>query len=105
MVTTIGVIGAGQMGSGIAQVSAMSGYKTLLWDVSEAGLEKGIKGIHSHLDKMVEKGKLSPSDAEKAKSTLYPAKETKEFSSCDMVVEAATENFSIKDIFRIGYNR
>jgi len=65
-ISTVGVIGAGQMGAGIAQVFAAAGYSTMLWDTFPQSLEKGMKGIHAQLDRMVEKGKLSASGAAEA---------------------------------------
>lgn len=95
-ISIVGVVGAGQMGAGIAQVSAMSGYKTCLWDVSQDRLEKGLVSIKGHLDKMAEKGKISKDSCESAKSLLLGVKDYSGFSQCDLVIEAATENFDIK---------
>jgi len=95
-IDTVGVIGAGQMGAGIAQVSAMTGLKTIVWDLNQEALAKAIKSIAGFLDKMVEKGKLTAAQAESAKGNLIPVKTLKELADCDLVVEAATENFDIK---------
>lgn len=95
-INTVGVIGAGQMGAGIAQVSAVTGLKTIVWDLNQDALAKGIKGIGKQLDKLVEKGKLQAAAAEAAKGLLHPVKTMNDFASCDLVVEAATENFDIK---------
>jgi len=95
-VLSIGVIGAGQMGAGIAQVSALSGYKTQLWDINQDALQKGIKGIHGHLGKMAEKEKISQAQAEAAKGLLTGNPSISDLSNCDLVIEAATENFDIK---------
>jgi 3-hydroxybutyryl-CoA dehydrogenase len=95
-INTVGVIGAGQMGAGIAQVSAMTGLKTIVWDLNQEALAKAIKSIAGFLDKMVEKGKLTAAQAESAKGNLIPVKTLKELADCDLVVEAATENFDIK---------
>lgn len=95
-INTVGVIGAGQMGSGIAQVSAMTGLKTIVWDLNQESLAKAIKSIAGFLDKMVEKGKLTAAQAESAKGNLHPVKTLKDLADCDLVVEAATENFDIK---------
>ncbi len=96
IISTVGVIGAGQMGSGIAQVSAMTGLKTLVWDLNQDNLAKSIKSISGFLDKMAEKGKITPAQAESAKGNLIPVKTIKEMADCDLVIEAATENFDIK---------
>jgi 3-hydroxybutyryl-CoA dehydrogenase len=95
-ISIVGVIGSGQMGSGIAQVSAMTGLKTLVWDLNQDNLAKAIKSISGFLDKMAEKGKITPAQAESAKANLIPVKTIKEMADCDLVVEAATENFDIK---------
>ncbi len=95
-ISTVGVIGAGQMGSGIAQVSAMTGLKTFVWDLNQDNLAKAIKSISGFLDKMAEKGKITPAQAESAKGNLIPVKTMKEMADCDLVIEAATENFDIK---------
>ncbi len=95
-VSTIGVIGAGQMGAGIAQVSAMAGYETLLWDANEAALEKGIQGISKRLARLVEKEKLTADEAKAAESKIKGASSVSEFSSCQMSIEAIIENVEIK---------
>ncbi|MDZ4785084.1 MAG: 3-hydroxyacyl-CoA dehydrogenase NAD-binding domain-containing protein, partial [bacterium] len=100
-ISRIGVIGSGQMGAGIAQVSAMSGYETLIWDVSKDNLTENVKGIFSQLNKMVEKGKLTAIQSEAAKALLFAGNTMQDFASCDLVVEAATENFQVKaEIFK-----
>ncbi|WP_456444432.1 3-hydroxyacyl-CoA dehydrogenase family protein, partial [Oceanithermus sp.] len=92
----IGVIGAGQMGSGIAQVAAQSGYEVVLMDVEELSLKKGIEAIRRSLDRFLRKEKITPEEAEKAlariRTTLNPA----DFADCDLVVEAIVENESVK---------
>ena len=95
-ISVVGIIGSGQMGSGIAQVSAMTGLKTLVWDLNQENLAKAIKSISGFLDKMAEKGKITPAQAESAKGNLIPVKTMKEMADCDLVIEAATENFDIK---------
>jgi len=95
-ISTVGVIGAGQMGAGIAQVFAAAGYSTMLWDTFPQSLEKGMKGIHAQLDRMVEKGKLSASGAAEAKGRLQAPASIKEFSRCDLVIEAIVENLETK---------
>ena len=95
-VKKIGVIGAGQMGSGIAQVAAQSGYEVVLMDVEELSLKKGLEAIRRSLDRFLRKEKITPEEAEKAlariRTTLNPA----DFADCDLVVEAIVENESIK---------
>lgn len=96
-IKTFGVVGAGQMGCGIAQVSAMSGFKTILWDVNSDATNKGIQFINKHIDRLVEKEKISAQQADAAKALLHPTETMKGFAECDLVVEAATENFEIKE--------
>lgn len=95
-VREIGVIGAGQMGAGIAQVAAMAGYKTLLWDAQTAALDKGHQSILGSLKKMVEKEKLTSAQSTEAAANLTPAKALADFRNVDLVIEAIIENVDIK---------
>ncbi|HGY09359.1 3-hydroxybutyryl-CoA dehydrogenase [Oceanithermus sp.] len=92
----IGVIGAGQMGSGIAQVAAQSGYEVVLMDVEELSLKKGLEAIRRSLDRFLRKEKITQEEADatlaRIKTTLNPA----DFADCDLVVEAIVENESVK---------
>ncbi len=92
----IGVIGAGQMGSGIAQVAAQSGYQVVLMDVEELSLRKGIEAIRRSLERFLRKEKITQEEADAAlgriETTLNPA----DFADCDLVVEAIVENESVK---------
>ncbi len=100
-IKTIGVVGGGQMGSGIAQVSLMSGYKVLLNDVSDAVLAKSRAGIEKGLDILVRKEKISPADKSRMAGNLTTTVDLKAFSACDFAVEAATEREELKlSIFR-----
>lgn len=92
----VGVIGAGQMGAGIAQVAAQAGYRTLLADISLALAEKGKAGIAKLLARAVDKGKLDQSDADAALARIEPVGDHAAFASCDLVIEAATEREEIK---------
>jgi 3-hydroxybutyryl-CoA dehydrogenase len=93
---TIGVIGAGQMGAGIAQVAALSGYRVLLSDVSLDAAEKGKAGIAKRLARAVEKEQIGADDAKAALDRLQPQGEHAVFAEADIVIEAATERESIK---------
>ncbi len=95
-IRTIGVVGAGQMGSGIAQVSLMCGMKVLLNDVSDAILMKSRAGIEKGLDILVRKEKITSSDKEKMAGNLVTTVRLPDFSACDFVVEAATEREELK---------
>jgi len=96
-IKNIGIIGAGQMGAGIAQVSAMSGFQTLLWDQDSAGLQRGMKGIEERLNRSVEKEKISASDAQEGLQRLSQGSKIEDFKNCDLVIEAIIENIEIKE--------
>ncbi|AXN38880.1 3-hydroxybutyryl-CoA dehydrogenase [Peribacillus butanolivorans] len=90
------VIGAGQMGSGIAQVCAMSGYEVLLHDLKEEYVEKGLGTIIKNLSRQVEKGKMAARDKEATLSRLTSSTDLKNAAGVDLVIEAAIENMEIK---------
>jgi 3-hydroxybutyryl-CoA dehydrogenase len=93
---TIGVIGAGQMGAGIAQVSAQAGYRVLLSDVDLARAEKGREGIARALAKLVDREKIAASVRDAALAMIEPLAGTDAFAEADLIVEAATEREEIK---------
>jgi 3-hydroxyacyl-CoA dehydrogenase len=96
-IKTVGVVGAGLMGHGIALVFAQAGYKVLLNDVSKAILDNALLAIEANLKKLTQYGLLSVSDAEKAISRISPVLELREVGrAADFVVEAVTENVDIK---------
>jgi 3-hydroxybutyryl-CoA dehydrogenase len=92
----VGVIGAGQMGAGIAQVAAAAGYRTILSDRELALADKGKAGIAKALTRLVEKEKLSAADAEATLALIEPVADTAAFAACDLVIEAATEREEVK---------
>lgn len=92
----VGVVGCGLMGSGIAQVSAQAGFKTVVREVSPNALEKGMGAIRKFLQGGVDKGKLAAADMEKTLSNLKGTVELKELADCDLVVEAVSENLGLK---------
>jgi len=95
------VIGAGQMGSGIAQVFAVSGFDVLLYDNNDAQLEKGLAGIQKRLARDVEKGKLTESEKDEALKRLVKVNSLDEASGVSLVVEAVVENMGVKtEIFK-----
>ena len=97
----IGVIGAGQMGNGIAQVCVVNGYDVVMRDVSDESLAKGKATIEKSLAKFVSKEKISQEDANAALARLTCSLESADLKDCDLVVEAATENIELKKkIFR-----
>ena len=92
----IGIIGAGQMGGGIAQVAAQAGVEVVLVDAQRDWADKGKKRIDGQLEKLVQKGKLSAEDRAAAIARITVADNYSGFEDCDLVVEAATENQELK---------
>ncbi|MDM5210120.1 3-hydroxybutyryl-CoA dehydrogenase [Peribacillus sp. NJ4] len=90
------VIGAGQMGSGIAQVCAMSGYEVLLHDLKDEYVEKGLGTITKNLSRQVEKGKMESGEKDSILSRLTSSTDLKNAAAVDLVIEAAVENMEIK---------
>ena len=93
---SIGVIGAGQMGAGIAQVSAQAGYHVLLSDVSKAQAETGKAGIAKQLDRLVTKEKIDSAARDAALALIEPVDSVEAMAPCALVIEAATEREEIK---------
>jgi 3-hydroxybutyryl-CoA dehydrogenase len=96
MFTKIGVVGAGQMGAGIAQVIATAGFSTLLFDANPEALKRGTEGILKRLDQAVEKGKLDVRERDAISTRLTATSSLNDFAECDLVVEAIIEQFEIK---------
>lgn len=96
MIKTVGTIGAGQMGAGIAQSSALSGYKALLYDINEEALSKALNTIHKSLDKLIEKEVISQKDKESAISNLELSTNINDLKDSELVIEAVVEDFKIK---------
>lgn len=100
-IRVIGVVGAGQMGRGIAQVAIQSGYQVILFDAFEKALTGGADFIKNQLARGVEKNKWSQEDATKASSLLKTSAQMSDLKDCDIVIEAATERRELKfEIFR-----
>ena len=95
-IKTVGVIGAGTMGNGIAQVCATAGLKVIMQDIAEAQLQQGLETIAGSLDRMIKKEKISESDKQGTLSNISTAKPLESLSDVDIVIEAATENESLK---------
>ncbi len=95
-IRTIGVLGAGQMGGGIAQVAATAGYDVRLSDAGLALAEKGKGKVGAILGKQVEKGKITDDVAKGIVARITAVESTADFSGCDLVIEAATENVDLK---------
>jgi 3-hydroxybutyryl-CoA dehydrogenase len=98
MINKVGVIGAGQMGNGIAHVMAVAGIDVVLKDISEQQLENGMKVIEKNLQRQVGRGKLSEADMASALSRIFPTTTDDQMPEVDLVVEAATENEEIKKV-------
>ena len=95
-ITSVGVIGAGQMGGGIAQVAAQAGIEVVLVDAKPELAEKGKARIGAALEKLVQKGKLAANVPGDTLAKIRTATELRAFEGCDLIVEAATENQELK---------
>jgi 3-hydroxybutyryl-CoA dehydrogenase len=93
---TIGIIGAGQMGNGIAHVAAIAGYDVVLTDISQELAEKGLATITKNMNRQVQKEKISQADMEKALGSITIAVGLEHHANCDLVIEAAVEKEAIK---------
>ena len=96
-IKTVGVLGAGLMGSGIAEVAAKAGYKTIVREVSEELSRKGRARIDASLARAVEKGKLDGADRDAAKGRLSETTRLEDLADCDIVIEAIVENLETKN--------
>ncbi len=92
----VGVLGAGLMGHGIAQVAAQAGYAVVLREVDEATLAKGVGKIEKQLARAVEKGKSSQEDADAVRARITGTVDYRDFADCDLVIEAITESLPLK---------
>ena len=100
-IKTIGVVGAGQMGNGIAQVAAQYGLQVVMSDIAESFVQKGLTAISKNLDRMVEKGKIPSQKKDEIMGRIKGTVQVKEMAETDFVVEAATENETLKlNIFK-----
>ena len=99
-IKTVGVIGAGQMGAGIAHVCALAGYAVVLADAARERLDEGMAVIDRNLGRQVAKGVVTQADADAALGRIK-ASDMKAVAGCDLVIEAATEDEDVKkEIFR-----
>ncbi|MCR6659377.1 MAG: 3-hydroxybutyryl-CoA dehydrogenase [Asticcacaulis sp.] len=100
-IRTVGIIGAGQMGAGIAQVCAQGGYEVVLYDASADAVKAAVGRIEKGLSRLVEKEAITTEQATDALKKLMPAASVSELKDCDLVIEAATEKEEVKNaIFR-----
>ncbi len=97
----VAVIGAGTMGSGIAQVAAQAGHKVVLYDTREEAVEKALSGLRKVLDRLVEKGKFTAEQADGIHGRIIPASDLNELKECGLVIEAIIEDLGVKQkLFR-----
>ena len=96
MIDTVGIIGAGTMGNGIAQISAAAGLGVTMVDISEAAVARGLATVGSSLDRLVKKEKMTTADREATMSRILATTDKAKLASCDLVIEAATENEELK---------
>jgi 3-hydroxybutyryl-CoA dehydrogenase len=100
-IKTVGVIGAGTMGNGIAQVCASAGLKVIMQDIGEKQVANGLNTIAGSLDRLIKKEKISAADKESTLANIDTTTSLEELAAADIVIEAATENEALKlDIFR-----
>lgn len=95
-VQRVGVVGAGQMGNGIAQVAAMKGLEVWMMDVSSEALKKGMATIENSLDRMIKKGAFPAEEKAKVLARVHPVQDMAGLKEVDIAIEAATENVDLK---------
>ncbi|ALA19681.1 MULTISPECIES: 3-hydroxybutyryl-CoA dehydrogenase [Chelatococcus] len=95
-IRTVGIIGAGQMGNGIAHVCALAGYDVALNDLSEERINAGLATINGNLSRQESKGQITEAEKQKALAHITPALTYEALARCDIVIEAATENEETK---------
>ena len=93
---TIGVVGCGLMGSGIAQVSAQAGYRTVVREIDDAALAAGVGRIEAFLDAGLERGKVSAEERDRTLSNLTGTSRLADLAGCDLIIEAVVENAGAK---------
>jgi len=96
MIETVGIIGAGTMGNGIAQVCAAAGLTVVMTDISDAAVAKGFAVVEKSLERLVNKQKMSDADRNAALKRITGTIDKAKLASCDLVIEAATENEDLK---------
>jgi 3-hydroxybutyryl-CoA dehydrogenase len=92
----VGVVGAGQMGNGIAHVFALSGYDVLMTDISEESLTKALQTIEKNLERQVSRGKVLAADKRSAMERIQTTLKLTDLGKCDLIIEAATERETVK---------
>jgi len=95
-IKNLGVVGAGQMGNGIAQVASAAGLNVVMMDVNAAALDRGMQTISSSCDRLIKKEKMTEAQKKELLGRIKPVTEMKGLAECEIVVEAATENIDLK---------
>lgn len=95
-ISKVGIIGAGQMGSGISHVCALGGYEVAIYDIAPERIEASLATINGNLARQVKKGVITQDQREAALALIKPANNLSDFSNTDIVIEAATENEEVK---------
>ncbi len=95
-IQTVGIIGAGTMGNGIAQLCAVSGLNVVMVDISDAAVAKGLATVSGSLDRLIKKEKISVADRDAALARIKGSTRYEDLQSAQLVIEAATENFDLK---------
>lgn len=96
LIKTIGVIGAGTMGHGIAQAAAQSGYDVIINDINDAALERGLQGIKKNLDRSLSKGKISQQEVDDTLARVKTTTNVNDLASVDLIIEAIIERMDLK---------
>ncbi|WP_354120383.1 3-hydroxybutyryl-CoA dehydrogenase [Bradyrhizobium sp. LA6.12] len=96
MINTVGIIGAGTMGNGIAQICAAAGLSVVMVDISDAAVNRGLSTVGGSLERLVKKEKMSAADREEALKRITGTTDRAKLADCDLVIEAATENEELK---------
>ncbi|MEG0447627.1 MAG: 3-hydroxyacyl-CoA dehydrogenase NAD-binding domain-containing protein, partial [Comamonas sp.] len=95
-IQTVGIVGAGTMGNGIAQACAVSGIDVVMVDISEAAVQKGLATVSGSLDRLIKKEKISEADKAAALARIKISTSYDDLKPAQLVIEAATENFDLK---------
>jgi 3-hydroxybutyryl-CoA dehydrogenase len=100
-IATLGVVGAGQMGNGIAHVAALAGFRVILTDIDRPSLDRGLVTIEHNLDRQIKRGGVSSAERDATLARITTSTHLKDHAAADLVIETAVESFAIKaEIFR-----
>lgn len=96
VIQTVGIIGAGTMGNGIAQTCAVAGFSVVMVDISDAAVQRGLATVASSLDRLIKKEKITEADKAAALARIQGSTAYEDLNKADFVIEAATENHALK---------